>query len=214
MTIVRCAIALAALSLGLAGCRTPNKANINLRKQNAALREEVAALKFASESNLAAIRRLEGNATTVPVLPHERVSKLFTAHGLKLGKLTGGWDGDRNAPGDEGIQIYTVPTDQAGDEIKAAGSFAVEAFDLSKGGEVRLGRWEIPTDEASKRWLGNALQYGYIFELPWQTVPTGEEVTIRTSFTDELTGRTFTAQRAVKVSLPPKQPATSPVTQR
>lgn len=195
------------------GCRSPSRANITLRKQNAALREEVAALKFARESDTAAIRRLESNATTVPVLPHDRIGKLFTAHGVKLGRLTGGGDLDRNKPGDEGLQIYIVPTDQAGDEIKAAGSFVVEAFDLAKGANVRLGRWEIPTDEASKKWLGNALQYGYIFELPWQTVPSGEDVTIRAEFTDELTGRRFTAQKAAKVTLPPS-PTTSPLSQR
>ncbi len=215
MTIVRpVLIAVAVTAIASAGCRSPSKANIGLRKHNAALRDEVTSLKAAQQSDHAAIRRLEASATTVPVLPHERVSKLFTAHDLKLGRLTGGWDGNVNQPGDEGLQIYTVPTDQAGDEIKAAGSFVVEAFDLSKGSEVRLGRWEIPTGEASKKWLGNALQYGYIFELPWQTVPTGDEVTIRTTFTDELTGRAFTTQRVVKVVLPPQAPTTHPVTQR
>lgn len=213
MIIVRPVLIAAVLAAALAGCSTPNKANIALRKQNAALREEVASLKMAHASDTAAIRRLERNATTVPVLPHDRVENLFTAHGLRLGRLTGGWDGDVSKPGDEGLQVYLVPTDQDGDEIKAAGSFVIDAFDLSKGSGVRLSRWEIPTEEASQKWLGNALQYGYIFELPWQTPPSGEEVTIRVTFTDELTRRTFTAQRAVKVSLPPA-PATQPITAR
>ncbi len=213
MTTIRPVIVAVVLAAALAGCRSPSKANIGLRKQNATLREEVVSLKSAHESDRAAIHRLESNATTVPVLPHDRVSRLFTAHGLKLGKLTGGGDLDRGKPGDEGLQIYLVPIDQEGDEIKAAGSFVFEAFDLAKGGEVRLGRWEIPTAQASKKWLGNALQYGYIFELPWQTVPSAEEVTIRTTFTDELTGRTFTAQKPVRVDLP-RSPATHPVTQR
>lgn len=207
---------LAALVFAIAaivGCSSPSKPNIELRKQNAGLRADVASLKMAHESDVATIRRLEAGATTVPVLPHERVSKLFTAHGLKLGRLTGGWDGDVDKPGDEGLQVYTVPTDQDGDEIKAAGSFIVEAFDLSKGSELRLGRWEIPTEEASTKWLGNALQYGYILELPWQTAPSGEEVTIRVTFTDELTNRTFTAQRPVKVRLP-RAAATNSITRR
>lgn len=202
------------LAGALVGCSSPSKPNIALRKQNAALRDEVAAMKLARESDAAAIHRLESNATTVPVLPHERVGKLFTAHALRLGRLTGGWDGDVDIPGDEGLQIYAVATDQDGDEIKAAGSFVIEAFDLSKGGEVRLGRWEIPTEVASKKWLGNALQYGYIFELPWQTMPSGGEVTVRATFTDELTRRTFTAQRSVKVVLPPQSRASGPVTRR
>ncbi|HEV2293317.1 MAG TPA: hypothetical protein VGR35_05640 [Tepidisphaeraceae bacterium] len=203
------AILAAVLAAALVGCAGPSKANIALRKQNAALRNEVASLKVARESDMAAIRSLERNATTVPVLPHERVSKLFTAHGLKLGRLTGGWDADVDKPGHEGLQIYVVPTDEQRDEIKAAGTFIIEAFDLSRGSETRLGRWEIPTEEASKQWLGNALQYGFIFELPWQSVPSGEEVTVRVTFIDELTGRRFTAQRPVKVV--PPSPATNPV---
>ena len=210
MTIVR-ALIIAAIATMVVGCGSPSKPNIALRKKNAALNEEIASLKAARESDLSAIRRLELNATTVPVLPHDRIDKLFTTHGLRLGKLTGGWDADTAKPGDEGLQVFVVPTDQAGDEIKAAGTFVVDAFDLSKGDEVRLGRWEFSTQEASKHWLGNALQYGFIFELPWQTVPTGDQVTIRTTFTDELTGRVFTAQRAVKVNLP-GAPATQPVT--
>jgi hypothetical protein len=203
-------IAVLVTTAALAGCGSPSKPNIALRKKNAALRDEVASLKAARESDLSAIRRLESNATTVPVLPHDRIDKLFTTHGLRLGKLTGGWNPDESKPGDEGIQVFTVPTDQAGDEIKATGAFVIDAFDLSRGGEVRLGHWEFPTEETSKRWLGNALQYGFVFEVPWQTIPTGDEVTIRVTFTDELTGRVFTAQRAVKVSVP-RTPVTQPV---
>ena len=184
------------------GCKSPNKANIELRKQNATLRDEVESLKVARDADAARLRGMEANATTVPVLPNDRLAKLFTTHGLRLGKLTGAWDADRDKPGDEGIQIFVVPTDQQGDELKAAGSFVIEAFDLASGGEVRLGRWEIRSEDASKKWLGNALQYGFIFELPWQTVPKGEQVTVRVTFKDELTGRAFDAQRPIKVSLP------------
>ena len=214
MTIVR-ALIIAAIATMVVGCGSPSKPNIALRKKNAALHDEIASLKAARESDLSAIRRLELNATTVPVLPHDRIDKLFTTHGLRLGKLTGGWDADTAKPGDEGLQVFVVPTDQAGDEIKAVGTFVVDAFDLSKGGEVRLGHWEFPTAEASKHWLGNALQYGFIFEVAWQTVPTGDQVTIRATFTDELTGRVFTAQRAVTVVLPElSAAATQPVTAR
>ncbi|MGB7156918.1 MAG: hypothetical protein WBD40_02560 [Tepidisphaeraceae bacterium] len=204
-------VAVALIATALAGCRSPSKANIELRKQNAALRDDVASLKLAHEDDLAAIKQLESRATTVPVLPHERLSTLFTAHGLKLGKLTGGWDADRETPGDEGLQIFVVPTDQDGDELKAAGSFVVEAFDLTKSGETRLGRWEVSSEQAAKKWLGNALQYGYIIELPWQEAPTGDEVTVRVTFTDELTGRAFDAQRVVQID-PPRAVTTAPVT--
>jgi hypothetical protein len=199
-----------ACALVVAGCGSPNKANIKLRKANHALRAEVERLTRAEEGHAATIRAMEANATTVPTLPGERVDRLFTTHGLKLGRLTGGADLDPNQPGDEGFKVYAVPTDQDGDILKAAGSFVVEAFDLASGGETRVGRWEFPLEQTKPLWYGAAMSYGYVLPAPWQTVPRGSEITIRATFTDELTGRQFTAQRPIKINPPPQQPATSP----
>jgi hypothetical protein len=199
---MRAAFVSAVMIGAIVGCGSPNNANIALRKQNADLQKQVEQLTLERQADAATIRAMESRATTVPVLPNDRLGKLFTTHGLRLGKLTGGWDRDSSAAGHEGLQVYTVPTDQEGDEIKASGSFTIDAFDLSRSSEVRLGHWEFSTDQSSKHWLGNALQYGYIFELPWQTAPTHDEVTVRVTFTDELTGRQFSNQRAIKIQLP------------
>jgi outer membrane murein-binding lipoprotein Lpp len=196
-------------AIALAGCGAPNKANIKLRKQSADLRAEIERLERAQEGYAATINALERNATTVPVLPGERLDRLYSTHGIKFGRLTGGADLDREKPGDDGFKVYVVPTDQDGDIIKAAGSFVVEAFELGRKGEVRLGRWEFPLEEAKKLWYGAAMSYGYVLPCPWQTVPQGSEVTIRTTFTDELTRRRFTDQTQIKAT-PPAQPATNP----
>jgi hypothetical protein len=150
----------------------------------------------------------------VPSLASERIDRLFTTHGIKFGRLTGGADLDPNKPGDEGLKVYVVPTDQEGHVLKAAGSFVVEAFDLGASGEVRLGRWEFPLEEARKLWYGAAMSYGYVLPCPWQTVPIHDEITVRTTFTDELTGRQFSEQRRVRVTLPPAPPATAPTAAR
>src|SRR5215213_1344419 len=100
------------LTTALAACSSPSKPNIELRKQNATLRHDLETLKLERQADAATIRGLESRATTVPVLPSDRLGKLFTAHGLRLGKLTGGGDIDPSKPGDEGLQIYVVPTDQ------------------------------------------------------------------------------------------------------
>jgi hypothetical protein len=105
----RPAIVAVVLTAALAGCSSPSKPNIALRKQNAALRDEVASLKRAREGDAATIRAMEARATTVPVLPNDRLETLYTAHGLKLGRLTGGWDKDLQQSGDEGLQIFVVP---------------------------------------------------------------------------------------------------------
>src|SRR5712671_1947141 len=89
-------------------CGSPNSANIALRKQNQDLQEQIATLTRAREADAATIQSLQARVGTVPTLPQERLEKLFTTHGIKLGRLTGGADLDRNKPGDEGIKVYVT----------------------------------------------------------------------------------------------------------
>lgn len=193
-----------------AGCRGPSQANIALRKQNAKLRDEITSLKRLRDGDRATIEALESHATTVPVLPRDRLARLFTTHGLRIGRLTGGADLDPEKPGDEGVKVYVVPTDEEGEEIKAAGSFQVEIFDLAAP-TTRLGEWTFSTDEARKAWFGQLWSYGYILPCPWQTVPTHAELTVKITFVDELTGRRFTAQKPITIN-PPPTAATAPAT--
>src|SRR5258706_13668578 len=86
-------------------CGSPNSANIILRKQNQDLQEQIATLTRAREADAATIRGLQERIGTVPTLSQERLEKLFTTHGIKLGRLTGGADLDLNKPGDEGIKV-------------------------------------------------------------------------------------------------------------
>jgi hypothetical protein len=183
-------------SFFVVSCSSPNKANIELRKQNVELRTQVENLQRQHEADVAAIRAAEARGgTTVPALPSERLADLFTVHGLQFGKLTG-VDPDRaNA-----LKVYVVPTDGAGEPIKAAGSFVVDAFDLSAGADVRLGRWEFPVREAAKNWFGKGLLYTYVLPLPLEKPAGHGEITLRVTFRDGLTGREFSGQRVVKIS--------------
>ena len=184
------------------GCGSPNLASIEVRKENQELRSKVQDLQRREQAHLAQIRALESNATTVPSLPSERLDTLFTTHGITFGRLTGGADLDPKQPGDDGLKIYVVPTDGRGQPLKAAGSFVVEAFDLAKGDNHRVGRWEFPLDQAEKNWFGEAMLYTYVLTAPWQDQrPEHGELTIRVSFTDALTGRTFIEQKVVKANL-------------
>ena len=72
--------------------------------------------------------------------------------------------------GDEGVKIYVVPTDQAGDPIKTSGMFKVELFDLAANG-TKLGEWNFDHEQSAKAWNGNRLIYGYVLECPWQQAP-------------------------------------------
>src|SRR3954447_7576061 len=139
------------------GCGKPSAANIELRKRLQTLETETADLKRQHEGDLATIRSLQQQqspGSVVPSLPQERVDKLFTTHGISLGRLTGGADLDRNKPGDDAIKVYAVPTDQAGEKLKAAGSFVVEAFDLAKSSDNFVGRWDFDVEQARQNWFG------------------------------------------------------------
>ncbi len=200
------AIAFSAAMLGafLMGCGGPNQANIDLRKQNQELREQVETLSRAREADGATIRALEGKVPTAPTLAKDRLDKLYTTHGITLGRLTGGWDEDANKPGDEGLRVQATPLDEDNQQLKAAGSFVVEAFDLALAGEQRIGRWEFDLAKSRAAWLGAAFQYNYLLHCPWQAAPVHEELTIKVTFRDELTGREFAAQEVVKVAIPGK----------
>jgi len=182
----------AALLFVLPGCKAPSKANIELRKQNQELRAKLGDLDRRHAADVAQIRAMETKTGTSPTLSQDRLARLFTVHGLEFGKLTG--------VNDEGVlKVYVVPTDDSGQKIKAAGSFVVEAFDLESKVELIVRR-EFSVDEARKCWFGQALLYEYVLPCPWNSPPQHPDVTLKVSFTDALTGRTFTAQKIVSAS--------------
>src|SRR5213592_2529963 len=116
---VICVYLCSSVVLFSSGCGRPSKANVELRKQNQALQNQVADLKRQHETDLARIRNLRSSTPTVPTLPTERLEKLVTTYGLKIGRLTGEADLDSNRAGDEGLKIYVAPVDRTGEAIKA-----------------------------------------------------------------------------------------------
>jgi hypothetical protein len=186
----------------VSGCAKPSAANIELRKQNQALHQQIDTLQRRHEADAAVIRGLRSSIPTQPTLPPERLEHLFTTHGLRFGRLTGGADLDRSKPGDEGIKVYVVPIDQAGQPLKAAGSFVIEAFDLAAGDAPRVGRWTFDINQSAANWRGALMEYTYVLTCPLQKPPAHAQLTIRVTFIDALTQGSFTAEQVVKVNLP------------
>lgn len=187
-------LTLAGLVFAQTGCKGPNQANIELRKQNQELRAKVDELERRHNADAAQIRASESaSGSTVPSLPQDRVDQLFTVHGIQLGRLTG-----VSPEGD--LKVYVTPTDESGQPIKAAGSFVVDAFDLARSDHPRIGHWEFPLEQARKNWVGQALLHCYVLALPWQGTPGDHpQLTLRVVFTDALTGRVFETQKVVRV---------------
>jgi len=171
--------------LAVEGCTRPDAANITLRKENQKLEARITELERANAGFIAPTTR-----ETQPTinLTDRQYGSLFVTSNLQLGKLTGE---------DEGmLKVYAVPVDQDGDQIKAAGSFSVDAFDLSDSGK-RIAPRDFPPSDSHKNWYGSALLRTYVLKCPWQTPPNHKQVTLKVTFTDELTGRIFTQQKVI-----------------
>ena len=197
------ALALVGVLSLAAGCGgVPSQANIELRKQNQQLSAQVDQLKLSHEADVATIRGLQAQATTVPVLPEDQLDQLFTVAGLKFGELTGGYHPDPNTTGDTMLKVYVVPIDESGDKLKAAGSFHIDLFDLSLKTGNRIGTWDFDLQQTRSTWYGNGFLYTYVLDCPWQTAPVNSNLMARITFTDALTHRVFTVDKNVTVQPP------------
>src|SRR5207248_391538 len=114
-------------------------------------------------ADAAQIRALENrNGAAASTLPQDRLNHLFTVHGIQFGRLTGLDEAGL-------LKVYVVPTDDAGQQLKAAGSFVVEAFDLASKEQTLVARREFSVDDARKLWFGQALLYEYVLPVPWNS---------------------------------------------
>jgi hypothetical protein len=204
--------ALGVLIAGLigAGCGgTPNSANIQLRKENQSLRDQIATLQRQHDADVAQINALQ-SGHTAPMLPEDRLAQLFTTHGIQLKRLTGGTSLEGGTTYDTGLLVDVVPIDGQGQALKAAGSFDIQAFDLSGPQPQTIGHWTFNIEQARQAWLGMALQYNYVLRCPWQKPPTHSQLTLKVTFTDALTGRQFANQTVANVTPPPSTQQSAP----
>jgi hypothetical protein len=203
---------LAPLAGGCFLIKNPDKANIALRKENQQQKDRITELERKAQGDDAMIRSLQEQRGTLPTLPRDRLQKLFTTHDIKLGRLTGGADLDPAKPGHEGLKIYVAPIDETGDPIKAAGTFTIEAFDLSRQQGAKIGTWTFDPAAGRAAWTSILNRYNYVFTCPWQTPPGGADVHLVVTFMDELTQVQFKETVDVKVDVPPTAPQSSPST--
>lgn len=188
----------------VAGCGSPNQANIELRKRIQSLQTQVNQLQVEHQADQRTIQGLRDRTGYLPTLPAARLDQLFTTHGIEFGRLTGGADLDPSKPGDEGFMVYITPTDGSGDKLKAAGTFDIDAFDLAEPKDPLLGHWHFDLQQARGAWTSVLMQYSYVLTCRWQNkIPRHRDITIKVTFFDELTQTPFTAQRVIQINVPP-----------
>lgn len=196
-----------AAALGCAGCgQDPLDKTLDelqkSRRENVALTQQVQDLQTSRAQEEKRIQTLMG-------LGEKRLDMLFTVKGLEFGRYSGGI-AEAGKTGDVGIRVYLKPLDRDGTVIKASGAVKIQFFDLAKPTDNLIGTYEFPAQELGKHWESGFISYHYTFDCKWQKPPSHPDITLRASFTDYLTGETFSAQEQIHVNLPDaNQPASS-----
>jgi hypothetical protein len=191
----------------IAGCG-PDKTNVQLRKDKQQLQSQIADLQQQLQADRARIAGLEKQVGSVPTLPQDRLDKLVTVHGIKLGRLTGGDPANGVDAPDEGLRIYLTPIDETAEALKATGAVEVEAFDLGLPGDNRIGRWTFDSATLKSRWRSLGMLRSFVLECPWQKPPQHPKLAVKVTFRDELTGRIYDQLQEVHVKIPTTRPAT------
>ncbi|HEV8290538.1 MAG TPA: hypothetical protein VGP94_01380, partial [Tepidisphaeraceae bacterium] len=190
----------------LSGCG-PDKTNILLRKEKQQLQEQIADLQKQVDAARARIAGLESEKGTLPTLPQERLDKLITVQGIKLGRLTGGDPGDTPGAPDKGLKIYLTPVDETAEALKVTGAVEVDAFDLDVPGDNRIGHWTFDPSALKSRWRSLGMLRAFVIECPWQKPPQHSKLAVKVTFRDELTGRVYDQIKEVTVKIPATQPS-------
>jgi len=175
------------------------------------LQEALAARQRLAKENEALRRELQKQrqlVETLRALPAGRLESLVRVEKAEIGRYSGGVD--RNGqPGHDAVRVYLNLFDQHGSQIKAAGDVTIQLYDLAAPPQENfLAEHAWKAEKLHERWAGGFISNHYVFDCPRPERLAHEDVTVRLSFTDYLTGRSFTDQRVVKVELPAR--ATGP----
>lgn len=134
----------------------------------------------------------------------EQTHVMAVAEGVRFNKLrTGGLDED-GQDGDDVLSAVLTPYDGSDELVKLPGEVEFRLYDLTRPkGEQNLGQWKFGPQETSDHWHKSFLASGYLFKLPWQQIPTTEELTLVARFKSP-DGRTFQTNQIVTIE-PPKE---------
>jgi outer membrane murein-binding lipoprotein Lpp len=186
--------------LFVAGCQNEQQ-RASLLQEVEQLTQEKAQLQEQVEQAEAENERLKGQVQVLSGLPEEvKLESIRRLKSLKVGRFTGFYDKDKDGK-KEKLIVYIEPMDEEGDKIKAAGSADVQLWDLNKSQEgALLGQWHVTPDELRKAWFDTLLSTNYrcVLDITGKVEDFTKPLTVKVAFTDYLSGRTFTDQRAIK----------------
>jgi hypothetical protein len=198
------ALLVEAIFLSLAGCRSCDLVEAELRTREKELREAKDELHRSELFNEALERELHGiRAGTHSFASPELASQTYTLKEIVLGRQTGGYD-DEGRRGDEALQVVLEPRDPDGHAIKAPGSLHVDVLQINAEGlKMPLSSWDLTPDQLRRTWRSGLFATGYYVLLPWKVRPTTSKLRVVARFTlaDQ---RVFEADKDVTIRLPPE----------
>lgn len=206
-------VSLLPLSLLLAGCRSCDKVESELRareRESQQLRAEVVNLSAYNQALQREVMALRGGGACAK-LPPEALSTTSVIKDIVLGRQTGGLDED-GCPGDEALQVVVEPRDPDGHAIKVPGNLHVDVLEFRPDGfKMPVCSWDVPPEKLRQTWRSGLFTTGYSVTLPWRRWPQGTKVRVVAHFT--LTdGRAFEAEKDVNIrSTRPEKRKAAPI---
>jgi hypothetical protein len=139
------------------------------------------------------------NETLAKLPGDKRAEAIYKLQRIEIGRYTNVYREDTNKP-NETLVVYVQTIDETGDAIKAAGKAEIQLWDLGKPeSQAKIGQWTTEPNELKTMWFDSIASTGYRFKCDLPTgVKKGQELTVRITFTDYLSGRVFNEQKTIK----------------
>lgn len=165
------------------------------------LQQENTALSMKVQTLQAENTQMARQVNTLAGLEKEtRLQTLDTLASIGIKKRTGLYDIDEDGTA-ETLAVYIEPRDSAQDKVKAVGRVHVELWNLNAPPEdARLGAWTLEPEQLHKLWGGNIFSsyYRLTFDISDMMSVQPEELTVKVTFTDYLSGKVFTDQTVIR----------------
>jgi hypothetical protein len=185
----------------LGGCGIGSERTSPLEMRARDLERERTQLAGRLEQSQVETEQLKAQIQTLAALPQNKPENLFYAlSAVKIGRFTDFYDKNEDGKRDKLI-VYLEPVDQAGDAIKTAGIVSVQLWNLNQpNGRALLGEWQVLPGELYKLWFNTLASTAYRLTFDVATTPEmlAQPLTVRSTFTDYLTGQVFTDQYVIQ----------------
>ena len=183
-------------------CNGSNQAEVaRLVEQNTQLREHVRKLEITVSAQDNKIAQLEQAVGSFQQLGDRRIGELYHVSSIEITSLSGGSNFD-DEPGDDGVTLYVKLYDQNGHVFKAAGTLAINLYDLSDPDKPNLiSHAEYDLEQTKELWFGRLLTYHYRIQCRWQDQnrPKGKRLLAIVTFLDYLSGTALQTQQEIEI---------------